>query len=78
MLQSFRGIIDQVGLCSFREESERPRCCPLSANLAEFWAVVDTTHLPTICDAVRRGDRRAALSLLWELSVSVGWVHQLR
>ena len=72
MLQSFRGTIDRVGILSLRLEPEESVHFQVSDNLAEFWAVLDQSDVPLIHAAVRAGDRRTALSLICERSVSIG------
>ncbi len=78
MLQSFRGTIDRFGIRSLREETDEPIRFLATGSLAEFWAVMDASELPTIRAAVSTGDRSAALSLLCERSVSMGMIHRLR
>ena len=72
MLQSFRGTVDRVGILSLRPETEESTLVHSSPNLAEFWAVLDQSDVPVIRAAVHAGDRRTALSLICERSVSIG------
>lgn len=72
MLQSFRGTVDIGGIRSLHLETEVPVRPQLSKSVAEFWAVLDAKELPVIREAVRAGDRRTALSLICERSVSIG------
>ena len=72
MLQSFRGTFDRIGILSLQPETAESICMHASHNLAEFWAVLDQSELPPITAAVRAGDRRTALSLICERSVSIG------
>lgn len=71
MLQSFIGTFDVVGLRSLRSEDDvvesdvwpSSRCVP--AGIVPFWAIIDTTELPTIQQALMLGNRGHA----WEILV---------
>jgi hypothetical protein len=72
MLQSFRGTVDMGGIRSFQLETDESIRPQTGSTVGEFWAVLDATELPIIRDAVRAGDRRAALSLICERSAFIG------
>lgn len=72
MLQSFRGTIDVGGIRSLHVETDNPTCSVNRCNTAEFWAVIDRKEIPVIRAAVQAGERRTALSLICERSVSIG------
>ena len=72
MLESFRGTIDRVGILILRPETEESIRLELPDSLTEFWAVLDQSELPSIRAAFQSGDRRAALWIICERSVSMG------
>lgn len=71
MLQSFVGTFDAVGLRTLKSEDEAvdtdgfPSVRFVPEGLVPFWAILDSTELPTIQKALLSGERDRA----WELLV---------
>lgn len=74
MLQAFAGIIDVNGLRSLRQDNghTRPGSADSEATSIPFWAILDTNDATRVLKELLLGDRRRALRLLEEASVSLG------
>lgn len=76
MLQSFVGTIDERGLRTLTPEPEGGHVfgCDLESRRHAFWAVVDSSNLREIHEALLHGQRRQALQLLVNYARSIGSV----
>lgn len=76
MLQSFVGTFDSDGLRSLQPETEErvPSDCT-SGGPVGFWAIIDTSELPAIEQAILSGSRAKALGILVQQARSVGRLH---
>lgn len=72
MFQAFTGTYDSIGVRSLRVEDECVSTAGDSAGLAHFWAVIDSNDMPSIVRAIELGERRRALKLISDCSVSMG------
>jgi hypothetical protein len=74
MLQAFAGIIDANGLRSLRQDNGRihPGRADTEAASVPFWAILDTNDATRVLRELLSGNRRRALRLLEEASVSLG------
>ena len=75
MLQSFIVTCDSVGLCSLKAEefasTLRDEC---DESLVRFWAILDTSELPSIHHALMQGNRGTAMELIALQALSLGRV----
>lgn len=63
MLQSFIGTLDAAGIRTLRSEDETT-VVVRRVHGVPFWAVLDSSELPSIHAALIRGQRGTALELL--------------
>jgi len=74
MIQSFTGTFDAHGVRSLRiEADDTPRGLPSDAS-THFWAVLDSRDVPLIHRAIVAGDRKRALKLISDHSLSMGTI----
>jgi hypothetical protein len=74
MLRAFQGIIDANGLRSLRQDEGRFLAIEPSrqASSIPFWAILDTSDATRVIRELLSGNRRQALKLLEEVSISLG------
>lgn len=74
MLQAFAGIIDASGLRSLQQDNGRiqPDSNESGTASVPFWAILDTNDATRVLKELLSGNRRRALRLLEEASVSLG------
>lgn len=67
MLHSFIGTLDATGIRTFRSEDDSlmngDRRRPVTQGI-RFWAVLDSSELPEIHEALIHGQRRRAFEIL--------------
>ena len=71
MLKSFIGTFDATGLRSLKSEEDSLGGAAPHDSL-RFWAVLDSTELPSIETALMLGHRRTAFELLAQSAKSLG------
>lgn len=75
MLQSFVGTVDANGLRTLRPEGETATGCrSKTSSPIQIWAILDSSEIPSIQQAMMLGRRGTALQLLLEQSQSRGQV----
>lgn len=72
MLDSFIGTIDQQGLRTFKSETNQPRSFIERRRQGRFWAVLDSSVVPSINQAIAKGDSRTALQIVLQQARDIG------
>ncbi len=71
MLDSYIGTFDHHGLRSLQTEPDRSS--PIfEARLGHFWAVLDRSLVPSINQAIAKGDSRSALQIVLQQARDFG------
>lgn len=72
MLDSFIGTIDQRGLRSFKSETNQAATFVERRRQGRFWAVLDRSFVPSINQAIAKGDSRTALQIVLQQARDIG------
>ena len=73
MLNSFIGTIDRYGLRTLSVET-KSSASRVSEDRNRFWAVLDSSILPTVSQAMACGQRKAALEIVLKSAKDAGSV----
>lgn len=71
MLDSYIGTFDHHGLRSLKSESDVPHSI-LAHCKGQFWAVLDRSFVPSIHQAIAKGDSIAALKIVLQQARDIG------
>lgn len=72
MLDSFIGTFDQQGLRTFKSETDQTRAYIERRRHGRFWAVLDRSVVPSINQAIAKGDSRSALQIVLQQARDIG------
>ena len=72
MLDSFIGTFDQQGLRTFKSETDQTRAYIERRRHGRFWAVLDRSVVPSINQAIAKGDSRSALQIVLQKARDIG------
>lgn len=72
MLDSFIGTFDQQGLRTFKSETDQTRAFIERRRHGRFWAVLDRSVVPSINQAIAKGDSRSALQIVLQQARDIG------
>ena len=71
MLDSYIGTFDHDGLRSLKTELDQANLI-FEKRIGHFWAVLDRSHVPTINQAIAKGDSRTALQFVLQQARDFG------
>ena len=74
MLDSFIGTFDQHGLRTLRSETNQSPAFVERRRQGRFWAVLDSSLVPTINRAIAAGDSRTALQIVLQQARDIGTI----
>lgn len=72
MLDSFIGTFDQHGLRTLKAETNQTPAFIERRRQGRFWAVLDSSLVPSINLAIAKGDSRTALQIVLQQAREIG------